>query len=150
MRKTAALTIAALALAALTACGGSNSTPHAAASPSTPPASTQPAAPPTDTPSTFECARFADVYNKQIGPALTATGGGNVAWTEKANAFAALVAVLAAGADPYSQTLNQDASAVQASDRAYDADGSGFALLNTFNTDLQPFLKQCGMSGNSR
>jgi len=154
MRKTTTLatTALALALATLTACGGSNPAPATAASPSTTPASTQAAAAPTDAPSTSECAQFAQVYNQQLGPALKATGtpGSNVVWTTQADAFHALTAVLDTGADPYSQTLGHDAAAVEASDRAYDADGAGYQLLGTFNADLQDFLKQCGMSGNSR
>ena len=149
MNVTRPAALTAAALLALTAAGCGSTTPAAAPPPSTAPASPSPAAAPTDVPSTSECAQFADVYNQTVVPAIKSADGGDLAWTKQADAFAALLKILDPAPDPYSQTLDHDATALVASDRAYDADASGYGLLVTFNTDLQGFLKQCGYSGNS-
>jgi hypothetical protein len=143
-----ALTAVAVALTAGIILGrNGNSSPQGAAVNTSPSVAHSSPAAPASAPATSECTTFAQVYNNQVGPALKAPSGGagNVFWTQQADAFQALADVLTTGTDPYSQTLATDTAAVVASDRQYDADGSAFGAMNTFMTDLTPFLTQCNM-----
>lgn len=149
---TAVVAVAgAVVIGILIGRGGSSAPPAASSTSSSTPIAAQSSSAPTDAPAQSECTQFATVYNGQVGPALKApsNGANNVFWTTQADAFQALVDVLNTGADPYSQTLAHDATTVAASDRQYDADGSAFGAINTFDTDLKPFLDKCNMSSNS-
>lgn len=90
-------------------------------------------------PDSSECSAFADAYNNQVGPVLKGNGTtGNVYMTEITDAFNALAATVVTATDPYSQTIYKDAAAVA-------AEPSSLMVIDTFESDLPTFLKQCNM-----
>lgn len=120
------------------------SAPAAAASASSAAAAPSSAAPVVASPGSSECVAFGQVYNSQVGPLLTRGANGNVDvyFTQLGDAFTALAASVADGADAYSQTIHADAVGVAAAP-------SSFTAIEVFNRDLPAFLQQCGMSAGT-
>lgn len=123
--------LAALALAA--GCSSSTPTPPAAATTTSAAVVASP---------TSDCSAFAQDYNTDVAPVLKGNGvTGNAYMTEMTDAFTKLAATLT-GTGPYSETLRKDALAVA-------ADPTSYTALAAFNTDLQPYLSQCGMTSGA-
>lgn len=92
-------------------------------------------------PTHAECLSFALFYNVTVGPVVTGTGTsatGNVYLTEITDVFTRLAGTLTE-TDPYSQTLHTDALGVAVNPSSYTA-------MVAFTTDMNDFVKQCGMS----